>query len=85
MGYSSLISKIEIKDLDILLVFTIVDISFSFKLFEVILLVLSLLIGTVCAASLNEVHIDKNYKNHYKSDYRSVNAKNNQKSGILDS
>lgn len=48
-----------------------------------VLLISSLLIGTVCAASVNDFKIDKTYKNEYSSDYYSVYADDNQDSGIL--
>lgn len=47
------------------------------------LLVSALLMGSVCAASVNGFNIDNTYKNVYSSDYYSVYANDNQDSGIL--
>lgn len=47
------------------------------------LLVSSLLISGVCAASVNDFKVDNTYKNMYSSEYYSVNANGNQDSGIL--
>ena len=47
------------------------------------LLVSALLIGSACAASVNDFKVDQNYKNVYSSDYYSVFANANQDSGVL--
>ena len=47
------------------------------------LIVTSLLISSVCAASVNDFKVDDTYKNLYKGDYYSVYADNNEDSGIL--
>ena len=47
------------------------------------LLALTLLMGGVCAASVNDFKVDSNYKNLYRSDYYSVNSNDRQDSGVL--
>ena len=46
------------------------------------LLVSALLIGSVCAASVNDFKVDNTYKNVYGGEYYSVYADGNQDSGI---
>lgn len=47
------------------------------------LLVSALLIGGVCAASVNSFDVNKDYKNLYESSYYSVYANGKENSGIL--
>jgi len=47
------------------------------------LLVSALLIGGVCAASVNSFDVNKGYKNLYESSYYSVYANGKENSGIL--
>lgn len=47
------------------------------------LLISALLVGGVCAASVNDFTVDKAYKNIYSSDYYSVYTNDKQDSGIL--
>ena len=47
-----------------------------------ILIVSTLLVGSACAASVNDFKIDKSYKEVYAGDYYSVHADNNQNSGV---
>lgn len=58
-------------------------ISMDIKKIFFALLVSALLIGGVCAASVNDFNVNKTYKNVYSSDYYSVYANDNQDSGIL--
>lgn len=46
------------------------------------LLISALLVGGVCAASVNDFKVDNTYKNIYKGEYYSVYANSNQDSGI---
>ena len=46
------------------------------------LIVSALLIGGVCAASVNDFKVDDTYKSVYNGEYYSVYANNNQDSGI---
>jgi hypothetical protein len=46
------------------------------------LIVSALLVGSVCAASVNDFNIDSNYKSVYNGKYYSVYANGNQDSGI---
>lgn len=46
------------------------------------LIVSALLVGSVCAASVNDFNVDSAYKNVYNGQYYSVYANGNQDSGI---
>lgn len=46
-------------------------------------LVFSLLIGSACAAGVNDFKIDKDYKNIYSGDYYSVYSNKDNNTGIL--
>ena len=54
----------------------------QFKKILLMIVVSSLLIGCVCAASVNDFKVDDAYKNVYSGEYYSVYATNDSSSGI---
>lgn len=54
----------------------------EFKKIILMLLIGSMLIGSACAAGVNDFKVNDSYKNVYSSDYYAVYANSNQNSGI---
>ena len=54
----------------------------EFKKIFLMLLIGGMLIGSACAAGVNDFKVNDSYKNVYSSDYYAVYANSNQNSGI---